>query len=195
MKAYLIFIGLFITLFLLGCTEKRFIGGERDEYGCLGSAGYSYDKDVGACTRNWEIKEKSQKEAAKIAVDSIGFTKGLTVVNVELKECEGCYSVELQVEQGTMKVNIEDGKIVDDFNREETECTSDNDCVKGGCSGNICQSKNSEPIFTTCEYLPEYGCYSEISCGCINGKCEWQKTEEFNNCVEEARSSSGGVIV
>lgn len=75
------------------------------------------------------------------------------------------------------------------------ECTTDNDCIKGGCSGTICQSKNAEPIFTTCEYLPEYACYKEISCGCVDGKCGWEKTEEFDKCVREARESGEEVVV
>lgn len=76
-------------------------------------------------------------------------------------------------------------------NEDETgkvECVSDNECTTGGCSGVICQSKNTEPIITTCEYKPEYACYREISCGCINNKCQWDKTQEFDTCIEEARS-------
>ena len=70
------------------------------------------------------------------------------------------------------------------------ECTSDADCTTGGCSGTICQSKNTEPIFTTCEYLPEYACYKQINCACIDTKCQWDKTEAFDKCVEEARKSN-----
>ncbi len=77
----------------------------------------------------------------------------------------------------------------------EKECTQDPDCVTGGCSGTICQSKNAEPIFTTCEYLPEYACYKQIQCKCIKNKCQWDKTEEFSECVEEARKSDAEVIV
>ena len=75
------------------------------------------------------------------------------------------------------------------------ECTSDSDCTTGGCSGTICQSKNTEPIFTTCEYLPEYACYKQINCACIDTKCQWDKTEAFDKCVSEARKSSSEVIV
>ena len=78
---------------------------------------------------------------------------------------------------------------------EDLECSSDSDCVKGGCSGTICQSKDSDPIFTTCEYSPEYACYREINCGCVNGKCSWDKTDAFDQCVLNARESGAGVIV
>ena len=73
-------------------------------------------------------------------------------------------------------------------NEESTECTTDADCVKGGCSGTICQSKDAEPIFTTCEYLPEYECYKQIKCGCIDSKCQWSKITEFDG---EKRNING----
>jgi|TARA_B100002003_G_C14015857_1_gene490048 eight-cysteine-cluster-containing protein len=76
-----------------------------------------------------------------------------------------------------------------------SECITDRDCVKGGCSGTICQSKDSEPIFSTCEFLPEYSCYKQINCGCVNGKCGWDRTPGFDRCVKEARVSGGDVIV
>jgi eight-cysteine-cluster-containing protein len=55
------------------------------------------------------------------------------------------------------------------------ECSSDSDCVTGGCSSEICQSKNEEPIITTCEYK---ACYKAIDygleCGCSTKKCQWK---------------------
>ncbi len=69
----------------------------------------------------------------------------------------------------------------------EKECVRDDDCVIGGCSGTICQSKNAEPIYTICVYLPEYACYKKIDCKCIDAKCGWDETEDFNKCVREAR--------
>jgi len=75
------------------------------------------------------------------------------------------------------------------------ECIQDDDCVRGGCSGTICQSKDAEPVYTTCEFLPEYACYKETSCGCVDGKCQWDKTWQFESCVDKARESDVGVIV
>ena len=56
----------------------------------------------------------------------------------------------------------------------EGSCEVDSDCIQGGCSGQICQSKNEEGIITTCEYLDcynakEYG----LGCGCVQGSCVW----------------------
>ncbi|MBU0460973.1 MAG: eight-cysteine-cluster domain-containing protein, partial [Nanoarchaeota archaeon] len=57
-----------------------------------------------------------------------------------------------------------------------TTCTSDNDCVKDGCSATICRHKNAEPVFTTCEYKTEYSCYNtDAACGCVSGQCQWKK--------------------
>lgn len=70
-----------------------------------------------------------------------------------------------------------------------TECLRDNGCVAGGCSGTICQSKDAETVYTTCEFLPEYACYRNIKCRCIEGKCQWDKTEEFDICIKEKRNS------
>ena len=33
------------------------IGGERDEHGCLGPAGYSWDEEIQACARNWSTTD------------------------------------------------------------------------------------------------------------------------------------------
>ena len=70
------------------------------------------------------------------------------------------------------------GKII------EGGCRSDVDCVTGGCSGTICQSKSDEPVFTTCEYKDEYECFKTIDCGCVDGSCSWEETAEFDSCVE-----------
>jgi hypothetical protein len=75
-------------------VERHSVGGETDERGCLTGAGYSWDNDVGACTRNWELNEE-QKKAVKIAVAPLSYS--VTVINVVTLRCgEGCYEVELQ---------------------------------------------------------------------------------------------------
>ena len=53
-------------------------------------------------------------------------------------------------------------------------CSSDSGCTTGGCSGQVCQSINEEPVVTTCEYRE---CYDDeaygLECGCVNGQCQW----------------------
>jgi len=76
----------------------------------------------------------------------------------------------------------------------EGECITSSDCVIGGCSGTICQSKNREPVYTTCEYMPEYACYKQINCGCISGKCQWDKSAGFDRCVLEKKKSREVIV-
>jgi len=54
-------------------------------------------------------------------------------------------------------------------------CSSDEDCIAGGCSGQVCQSQGEEPVITTCEYRDCYnGANYGVSCGCADGKCRWK---------------------
>lgn len=84
------------------------------------------------------------------------------------------------------KCNCDNGKCI--RVEQDIECKADDDCITGGCSGTICQSKSEEPMMSTCEYKPEYACYKQINCGCIGGKCKWDETEEFKECVGNAGS-------
>ena len=83
-------------------------------------------------------------------------------------------------------------KIVNTPDGQMPECTTDLDCITGGCSGTVCHKKGDN-IFTTCEYRPEYGCYKQIECGCIDNKCQWDKNAEFEKCFQEKRNQGGGI--
>ena len=52
------------------------------------------------------------------------------------------------------------------------ECTSDADCVRTGCNGEVCvPSDQAGEVFTTCEVRL---CYHVLdSCSCIEGQCGW----------------------
>lgn len=68
--------------------------------------------------------------------------------------------------------------------KPKAECTQDQDCATGGCSGEICGPKEKvKEIVTVCIYLPEYECLKKTSCRCIDGKCQWEKTGEFKECM------------
>ncbi len=129
-----------VSILIASCDAEKPIGGERDEHGCLPTAGYTWCESKQKCLRTWE---------------------------------EECPESEVS----------------------EKECMTGDDCIKGGCSGTICQSKDAEPIFTTCEYLPEYACYKQTNCGCVDGKCQWDKAGEFDRCVREARETGGEIVV
>lgn len=67
---------------------------------------------------------------------------------------------------------------------ESSECSKDSDCIKAGCSGQLCVPLTSEGIITTCEYREEYGCLRETTCSCISRKCAWKETKEYKGCLE-----------
>ncbi len=55
-------------------------------------------------------------------------------------------------------------------------CSSDADCVAGGCSGQVCMGKG-EDVVTTCEWRDCYDAkkYGMV-CGCFNGRCQWAQS-------------------
>ena len=80
--------------------------------------------------------------------------------------------------------------VVVTVNVDGNDCVRDTDCVIGGCSGTICQGKDSEPIVTTCEWKEEYACYKLSNCLCVSGLCRWEKTAEFLNCFGDTEEST-----
>jgi len=96
--------------------EQELVGGEVGEHGCVAPAGYSWSEEVGACIRTWELGETEALAAAAMAVDKIGESVGLTVLEVQALECEGeCYVVKLEVGEEHPKerkhLTITDGEI------------------------------------------------------------------------------------
>lgn len=68
------------------------------------------------------------------------------------------------------------------------ECASDADCVRAGCSSQLCvPASQANDTASTCEYLPEYACLAQTTCGCIDGKCGWRQTPEYLNCLNRTR--------
>jgi len=51
-------------------------------------------------------------------------------------------------------------------------CSSNNDCVIGGCNGEIC---GNEPMDSICIYNPPYPKDLGCSCKCVDNKCMWAK--------------------
>jgi len=55
-------------------------------------------------------------------------------------------------------------------------CASNSDCITGGCSGQVCQSKNEEGVITTCEFKDCYVAKNYgFECKCTDSKCQWKK--------------------
>jgi hypothetical protein len=58
----------------------------------------------------------------------------------------------------------------------------ENECVKTGCSGQVC---SDEEVMTTCEYRLEYACYQNATCERQDdGECGWTQNEELVSCLE-----------
>ncbi|MBT4165828.1 hypothetical protein HOE04_02200 [archaeon] len=110
-------------------TNKKTIGGDKDSHGCLISAGYTYDSEIKACTRNWEIDENNEKIAAKIAVESIDTQDQdpPTIENINPVECPGCFVVSVDNKEEKELIYINDWEVVDENIITIAECT-----VEGG---------------------------------------------------------------
>jgi len=53
-------------------------------------------------------------------------------------------------------------------------CSKSSDCVKSGCSGQICQSKNEEPAITDCAYKDCFNASAYmLECRCVDNQCQW----------------------
>lgn len=74
------------------------------------------------------------------------------------------------------------------------ECSSDPDCMTGGCSGQLCIPKSEADAgggITTCEWREEYGCLKRYaSCGCVDGVCKWSKSEKYQTCIDNISDSN-----
>ncbi len=117
------------------------IGGERDEHGCLGTAGYSWNESIGACLREWEL-DSSQKKAAKIAVDYTGRSYGTTILEVLTARCPGCFSV--KIEKGV------DGDIITLYLNNWT-------ISEKSVNMHVCTEEEKNAEICTLEYAPVCG--------------------------------------
>lgn len=67
-------------------------------------------------------------------------------------------------------------------------------CVEAGCSGQLCVAESMTPVYTTCEWRPEYACLELSSCGPNGpgGACAWERSAAYEECVAEARCAVPG---
>jgi len=110
----ILFILLGVLYFYVGRHQE--VGSQRDEYGCLGSAGYSWNEELDICKRGWEFKGESEINASKIAINNLKKSrdvKGLTLVQIDLLRCEGCFVVYFDQYQEKIRVDIIDWEIIE----------------------------------------------------------------------------------
>ncbi len=94
----------------------NFFKKQRDEFGCLISDGYSYNKTFGVCLKESEINELD-RQILKYAINYTTQEPGLTVVNISKSVCEKkeCFIVELDI--------FGRKKTIDVFAEYKTFCT------------------------------------------------------------------------
>lgn len=170
-----------LVIFLCGCEQN--IGGQRDEYGCLGPAGYSYDSDVAACVRVWELDE-NQKKAAALAVDYIEPEDALTIINVETARCPGCFLVEVEKGKNRYKINIENWIVKDRFLMPE-ECDEAGGRLVNTVAGASC-AWNEEFYGNVSGFISPNICCVKIY---ETGFCGW---DTGTSCVSDSECISGG---
>ena len=59
-------------------------------------------------------------------------------------------------------------------------------CIKAGCSGQMCVGEGEEVVATTCEWKDVYGCYKLAKCELQDsGLCGFTANQDFNACLVE----------
>ena len=68
------------------------------------------------------------------------------------------------------------------------ECSQNVDCLAGGCSGQLCLSRDkADSAASTCEWRDEYACYRQDNCICENNECQWEGNKAFSECIKAFR--------
>ncbi len=147
-------------------SDKEIIGGQRDAYGCLGPAGYTYDEEIQACIRIWELDE-IQKKAAKIAVEHVRPSNSLTIIQVEVLKCKGCFSINLTNKNfEEININFKDWEVVDKKSTENIiltaeQCTSQQGRLVNIVADEIC-NENETNIGDVLDFIsPNICCVEE----------------------------------
>lgn len=173
-----------------GCNEDNWIRakGEPQFQVDIGDSISIKQKQPYVCCAEIKVHYEVEDSTVNIYEDNEG----------EICKCMCSYDIDIQINEpdidrvkvyGIKYEGYEYELLYDSKNLDmAAECSNADDCVRGGCSGTVCQAKTAEPTFTTCEYEPQFECYTMIECGCVQGQCQWQKTEEFNSCVKEKSS-------
>ena len=160
MKIKTVFIVLLIIVILsssiLIFAPRQNIGGARDRFGCLTSAGYSWDDSVGACLREWELND-SQRQAAKFVVAPLSFP--VTIIEVKILGCYNCFNVAYQRNDDQIIIHQElhDWKFVDCNTHPYFECPEN--CL----------------VCPPCEACSALSCQTEDFCNSIGFNRTWSE--------------------
>lgn len=64
---------------------------------------------------------------------------------------------------------------------------SRDDCVRGGCSGELCLDPDEGGMASACIWKPEFECYTTLG-ECKrqpSGKCGWTQSTALKNCISD----------
>ncbi len=169
MKKIIIGLLLILSIFLVACEDKL-IGGQKDEYGCLTGAGYSWNETIAACVKQWELDE-SQAKAAQMVVAPMSM-RPIIIEKVDTLRCPGCFVVYVKSgdSEKATPIKVIDWKI-------SYEILSFEECVAAGnpvmesyprqCSADgktfteeiehVCTEEESKATACTMEYMPVCG--------------------------------------
>ena len=106
------------TIIIRNGKQKELIGGQRDEYGCLLAAGYTWNETLEVCLREWEI-QGDDRQILEYAMNHTSKEYGLTVVNISQSICEEkeCFIVEYDI--------LGREKTIDVFADSKTYCSEE----------------------------------------------------------------------
>ena len=80
--------------------------------GCLESAGYTWNEEMNACIRSWELSD-DDKKAAKIALEQTKTKNNspTNIIEVNNMKCEGCYDIQLLSNNQELNIQLTDWEV------------------------------------------------------------------------------------
>lgn len=71
--------------------------------------------------------------------------------------------------------------------RANTSSAADRQCVRAGCSSQLCVDASvADEMVTTCEWRETYACYQSAACEVqASGECGWTPTTSLNACLNQ----------
>lgn len=173
-KQIVIFCGL--ILFLSGCMEnfrnidrnEPIVGGDKDEHGCIGSAGYLWCEAKQKCLRAWE------EECPGLVFDQAMTTfeecveAGFPIQESLPRQCQNAQGEVFVEGEVLMQDPIEE----DLFScNEKTECIPfPSECHPRECINKKYEKNYVRPEMCTMMFDPQ-AAYNLEDCDCIEGKC------------------------
>ena len=83
---------------------------QEDKPGCLESAGFTWDEEMNACIRSWELSD-DDKKAAKIALEQTKTNSSTNIIEVNNMKCNGCYNIQLLSNNQELNIQLTDWEV------------------------------------------------------------------------------------